>query len=250
MKAIIIGAGRGERLMPHTANAPKCFAKVKGRRILDWGIEALRTGGLMDVVFVGGYRIEQVQAEYPEFTFCHNVDWQNNNILVSLMHAECHMDDGFVCAYSDILYRPDIPYRLMQSAHDMTLVCDRAWRARYQKRTEHPETDAEKVAVEGGRVVAINRTMPIEAARNEYIGVARFTREGARILRDAYHRAKAKYDGRPFQDAPVFQKAYLIDLFQEMIEEGIPMYPMETQGGYMEIDTNQDFQIAREEWSG
>ena len=27
--------------MPHTAEAPKCFAEVKGRRILDWGLDAL-----------------------------------------------------------------------------------------------------------------------------------------------------------------------------------------------------------------
>ncbi len=249
MKAIIIGAGRGERLMPHTADVPKCFARVKERRILDWGLEALWAGGLMDIVFIGGYRIEQIQAEYPEFTFCHNADWKNNNILASLMHAEFHMDDGFVCAYSDILYHPDIPRRLIESPYDMTLVCDTAWRTRYLKRTEHPETDAEKIAVEEGRVVAINRTMPDEMTRGEYIGVARFTREGARMLRDAYHRAKAKYDGQAFRAARTFQKAYLIDLFQEMIEEGMPMHPLETEGGYMEIDTNQDFQIARREWA-
>ena len=31
MRAIIIGAGRGARLMPTTADAPKCFAEVRGR---------------------------------------------------------------------------------------------------------------------------------------------------------------------------------------------------------------------------
>ena len=29
MKAIIIGAGRGRRLMPTTAETPKCFAEVR-----------------------------------------------------------------------------------------------------------------------------------------------------------------------------------------------------------------------------
>lgn len=35
MLAIIIGAGRGRRLMPTTENAPKCFAEIRGKRILD-----------------------------------------------------------------------------------------------------------------------------------------------------------------------------------------------------------------------
>ena len=45
-RAIIIGAGRGERLMPTTADAPKCFAEVGGRRILDWTVEALTSAGV------------------------------------------------------------------------------------------------------------------------------------------------------------------------------------------------------------
>jgi choline kinase len=55
MRAIIIGAGRGSRLMPTTADAPKCFAQVGGRRILDWGLEAFHAAGIDRVVFIGGY---------------------------------------------------------------------------------------------------------------------------------------------------------------------------------------------------
>ena len=248
MKAIIIGAGRGMRLMPHTKNAPKCLAEVKGRRILDWGLDALRSAGLRDIVFVGGYRIEQLQVLYPGLTYCHNADWPTNNILMSLMHAEFHMDDGFVCAYSDILYTPEIVTNLMRSLHEITLVCDTAWRARYRKRTEHPESDAEKMASMGSRVVAIGRNVPGEIAHGEYTGIARFGPDGTVQLREAYHRARSMYNGRPFQSAATFQKAYLIDLYQEMLDEEIPIHLMETDGGYMEIDTNQDFRIAREEW--
>ena len=63
MKAIIIGAGRGIRLMPTTANTPKCFAEVKGRRILDWALAAFRANGLDDIVFIGGYQIDKVREE-------------------------------------------------------------------------------------------------------------------------------------------------------------------------------------------
>ena len=52
-RAIIIGAGRGERLMPTTADAPKCFAEVGGRRILDWTVEALASAGVEQIAFIG-----------------------------------------------------------------------------------------------------------------------------------------------------------------------------------------------------
>lgn len=250
MKAIIIGAGRGARLMPHTADAPKCFAEVGGKRILDWGLEALAAGGLTDIVYIGGYRIDLIQGEYPAFTFCHNADWPNNNIMESLMHAEAHMDGGFICAYSDILYTPEIVQELVTSTHDCTLVCDTDWRTRYVQRTEHPEEDGEKVRLDGNmRVAAINRTMPSEDAFGEYIGVARFTPDGAAALKRHYRDARERHGDGPFQAAKTFRKAYLIDLFQHMIDAGVDMHAQPTHGGYMEIDTNQDFQIARKEWA-
>ena len=84
MRAIIIGAGRGRRLTPLTNDVPKCYATIGGRRILDWTLEALRSAGLDDVVFVGGYRIEQIQYDYPQLRFRYNAEWRQNNILASL----------------------------------------------------------------------------------------------------------------------------------------------------------------------
>jgi len=52
VKGIIIGAGRGRRLMPLTEEVPKCYAEIGGRRILDWCLAALRHAGLRDIVFI------------------------------------------------------------------------------------------------------------------------------------------------------------------------------------------------------
>jgi choline kinase len=81
MRAIIIGAGRGRRLMPTTENAPKCFAEIRGKRILDWTVDALRAGGVTDFCFIGGYRMEAVEREYPYFTFRRNRDWDQIEYL-------------------------------------------------------------------------------------------------------------------------------------------------------------------------
>ena len=248
MKAIIIGAGRGQRLMPSTANAPKCFAEVGGKRILDWTLEALAAAGVTDVCFIGGYRIEAVQEAYPHLTFCHNTEWERNNILASLLYAEEHMDGPFVCGYSDILFTPEVARRAVSSPADIALVVDTLWKDRYVHRSEHPPDDAEKVLIEGGAVTRIHRHIPTDDAHGEYIGVAKFSAAGAATLREHYHRAHARCAGKPFREAPVFEKAYLIHLLQEMIEAGVPMAAVKTPGGYMEIDTQQDFELARRFW--
>ena len=180
MKAIIIGAGRGIRLMPTTANTPKCFAEVQGRRILDWALAAFRANGLSDIVFIGGYQIDKVREAYPEFTFRHNVDWENNNILASLFHAEDQMYEGFVCAYSDILFTPDAVARALVHPADAALVIDTEWLSHYAERSQHPIDDAEKVTVSNGRITRIERCTPGGEAHGEYTGVARFTRRRRR----------------------------------------------------------------------
>jgi choline kinase len=248
MKAIIIGAGRGRRLMPTTADTPKCYALVAGRRILDWIVQTFQANGITDVCFIGGYQIDKVRRDYPQFTFRHNVDWEKNNILASLMYAEDQMDGPFICSYSDILYTPAVVKRLLASPADISLVVDTHWLERYTQRSEHPPDDAEKVTVRDGLVSRVHRAIPTEVAHGEYIGVARFSAAGAAKLRQHYHRCRQTYAGRPFREAPVFEKAYLIHLFQEMIEQGEKLAHVDTAGGYMEIDTQQDFELAQRFW--
>ena len=110
--------------MPTTENAPKCFAEIRGKRILDWTVEALAGGGVSEFCFIGGYRMEAVEREYPHFIFRRNDDWENNNILVSLMCAEDLMDRAFITAYSDILFTKDVVRVLVESPHDIALGVD------------------------------------------------------------------------------------------------------------------------------
>ena len=234
--------------MPLTEDTPKCFAEIKGRRILDWIIEAWDAVNVADVVFVGGYQIQRIQHDYPTFRFYHNANWQNNNILVSLFCAEAEMNQPFTCTYADIIYRPWVTQQLMESPHDITLVVDTAWRERYTVRTLHPEDDGEKILADGELITQIRRNIDPAEAHGEYIGIAKFSQRGAHILQTHYHRVCREYDGTPFQGAASVQKAYLIQCFQEMIEHGVAIHKIDIAGGYYEIDTTQDYEIANEVW--
>ena len=80
-------------------------------------------------------------------------------------------------------------------------------------------------------------------AHGEYIGVAKFSPRGAAALREHYHRCRRLYAGKPWREADVFEKAYMILLFQEMIEPGERFAHVDTPGGYIEVDTQQDFEL-------
>ncbi len=248
MQAIIIGAGRGSRLMPTTADTPKCFAEVGGRRILDWTLAAFAENGIDDICFIGGYRIDNVRGAYPQLSFRHNDNWENNNILASLFHAEDRMHEAFICCYSDILFTPECVRRVLASDADISLVVDTNWLTRYEHRSEHPSDDAEKVTVANGLVRRVHRNIAEDEAHGEYIGMAKFSAAGASRLRESYHRRKNEFTGKPYREAKTFEKAYLIHLLQDMIEQGERMAHVDTPGGYIEIDTQEDFDYARRVW--
>jgi choline kinase len=221
-----------------------------GRPMLDWILEALQSAGFSrkDVVFVCGYAEHEVRARYPEFTYVRNADWANNNILLSLMCARQYLADGFLSTYADIVYDGEIVQKLVASQAEIALGCDTAWRRRYIGRSQHPETDAEKLRADGTRVLEISRTIASEAAHGEFIGVMKLSESGARVLGDAFDRAQLTYGGGMFREGRSFQKAYLLDLLQEMLEGGASMHRENTAGGYMEIDTVQDLAMAQGWW--
>jgi choline kinase len=251
MKAIVIGAGRGSRLGHRTDAIPKTLVEVLGRPMLEHILDALAEAGFPrnEVVFVCGYAEDVVRRRYPELTFVRNADFEHNNILASLLCAREHLLGGFVSTYADIVYEPEIVKKLARAPEDFVLGCDTDWRRRYVARSQHPETDAEKLAAEGRRVTALSRTLPSEGASGEFIGVMKVSPSGAASLCQAFDRARAQYAGRTYREGRSFERAYLIDLLAELLEAGTPMMRENTHGGYMELDTEQDLAFAEEWWN-
>ena len=59
-QAIILAAGEGQRLRPFTVTRPKAMLAIADKPILQYAVEALAANGIRDIIFVVGYRKEQV----------------------------------------------------------------------------------------------------------------------------------------------------------------------------------------------
>lgn len=249
MKAIIIAAGLGSRLEHYTDEKPKCMVDVGGRSILSYQLEAFDKNGVDDVHIVRGYLADRLVVDGA--TYHENPDYQSNNILLSLFFAESAMDGAFLSTYSDIVYTPEVVQKAIDSPHDIALVVDRKWHLAYEGRDDHPPEQAELAEVDDGRVLRVGKQVGPENAVGEFIGLARFTAEGARQLREVYRDVRQAHgDDDPFQAASKFRKAYLCDLFCEMIDRGLDIGWVPIDGGWREIDTVEDLHRVREEWTG
>ncbi len=62
MIAMILAAGRGERLRPLTDSVPKALTEVQGQSLLEWHLQALQRAGVDTVLINLGWLGEQIAA--------------------------------------------------------------------------------------------------------------------------------------------------------------------------------------------
>jgi choline kinase len=252
-RAVIVAAGMGRRLAPYTDAMPKCLVPVRGAPMLRRALDAFRGEGVADFVVVRGYRADVLEARRAELgagvRFVDNPDYERNNILQSLFHAEAELAEPFLFTYADIVFSRDVVGRLMAAPGDVCLVVDRRFRDVYDGRTEHPLSEAEVCSVSADGFVdrVGKRALPAAEAVGEFIGLAKLSAAGAGAFVAAYRELAGAYAGReemPFQRAPTWRTAYLTDLLQHLIDGGLKMTPVYIDGEWREIDTVQDLERA------
>ena len=62
MRAMILAAGRGERLRPITDSIPKPLVKVGGKELLLWHLEKLKDAGIFEVIVNSAWLSDQIKA--------------------------------------------------------------------------------------------------------------------------------------------------------------------------------------------
>lgn len=246
-RVIIIAAGMGSRLEHFTDERPKCMVQIGGKSILDHQLSALRASGIDDIHIVRGYLAERLTVEGA--TYHLNADYERNNILESLFCAREALEGPLLTTYSDIVYTAEVVEKLVASPHDISLVVDRKWADAYEGRHDHPVEQAELTEMRGEAVTRVGKVVGAENAVGEFIGLAKFSAKGAELLREAYDEVRRTHgDDEPFQNAKLFRKAYLTDLFQEMIDRGVTIGATLIDGGWREIDTVEDLERVGSDW--
>jgi L-glutamine-phosphate cytidylyltransferase len=254
MKCIVIAAGRGMRLGAHTEEIPKCMVTVGDRAMLAWQWRALAAAGVTELVIIRGYKGDVLERFVHDLgipaRFVENPAWETNNILLSLACARHELDGPCLVTYSDIIYTPDVARAVVAAAGPIALVIDRDFRSIYEGRTEHPLEEGEvSDLLPDGTIARIGKRALLPAdAVGEFIGLAKLDAAGAAAAGTLIDALAARYAGRddqPFQRAARFRNAYLTDLLQALIDQGMTAWPVFIHGQWREIDTGQDLERAR-----
>ena len=251
---IIIAAGFGSRLMPLTENKPKCMLPVQSIPILHRALSTFDELGLDEITVIGGYQVENLILP-SGVQLVINPEYQSNNILHSLSYARNEFAYGMdtVVSYADIVFAKRIVEELLSDSRgEISLLVDTRWKRRYDGRDLHIVADAEWANFDSnGRLLKIGKGL-IESHIEtddwgEFIGLMKFTTKGVSIFWDTFEEINQQLKpDQSFQSAPEWQKSYLADLFQELVDRGIPVNCVPVEGGWEEIDTKEDYDYAQD----
>jgi choline kinase len=181
MRAIILSAGQGSRLLPLTADRPKCLLPLAGRPLIEWQIRHLAASGVREVVVVIGFRAEAVESALAslsghglEIRTVFNPFYKVAENVASCWMARHEMDRDFLLLNGDVVFEPEIAQTAITGAREPVSVT-------INRPSEYDEDDM-KVELAGEQVLAIGKDLPMGRVGAESIGMMVFRKDGPRLF--------------------------------------------------------------------
>lgn len=110
-RAIIMAAGKGERMQPLTLKTPKPLISVHGVPMIESVIAGLNANGIHEIYVVTGYLKEQfayLPDKYPGLELIENPDYDVSNNISSLFAARDHLENAMILDGDQMIYHPHI----------------------------------------------------------------------------------------------------------------------------------------------
>jgi len=190
MRAIVLSAGQGKRLLPLTATEPKCLLPVDGdSTVLDLQLAALARCGFEQVTVVVGFGADHVERfvarnRYGEMRVetQYNPFFSISDNLATCWMAREAMQGDFVLLNGDTLFEDALLERVLDAPRAaITVTIDR--------KDEYDADDMKVKLDPEGRLGSIGKTLPPSTVDGEAIGMILFREPGTIAYREALDRA-------------------------------------------------------------
>ena len=244
MKVIILAAGMGSRLGALTNDKPKCMLKLFNETLIERQIKIFHSCNINDITIVTGYRSEEI--DIPNVNYVKNKNYETTNINESLFCALEPSSSPILVTYSDIVFEQKIIQQMLEFTGDVGLAVNLNWKKCYQNRNMHPLSEAENVLVENGKILQIRKNISKSLENQqigEFLGIMMLSSEHVKILLERYSYLKKNHVG-DFHNSSSLSNAYITDMLQEIINCGVTVNPIFTEGKWCEIDTPEDLKNA------
>lgn len=200
--AILLSAGQGSRLLPLTAERPKCLIDFSGRSLIEWQIEMLARGGVKRIDVVTGFmtdmledHLKSIRDPRVEIALRFNPFYKVADNLGSCWIARDAMQDDFLILNGDTLVCEDIVHKVQKGS----LAPDgKPWPITVSVDVKPQGYDSDDMKVEreaSGRLAHIGKTLTAAQSNAESIGFLAFRGEGVDLFRETVRKAMRTPEG-------------------------------------------------------
>ncbi len=174
MKAIILAAGTGTRLMPLTKDIPKPLLEIGNTSLMERMMVTCMSNGVNEFVVVLGHKKERVldtidylKKKYPvSIDIVENKKYSETNTSCSVNLATRDLDDDVMIINGDNVVDERIISGLL-NIDETALVIDN---------NKHLNEESFKLRIENNKIMAIGKGIDIDTASGEFIGISKVSK--------------------------------------------------------------------------
>lgn len=247
MKAIILAAGMGSRLKKYTQNLPKGMLAYQGKTLIERQIETYRRNGISDIIIVRGFAAEKIN--YADIKYFDNKNYSTTNMVESLLQAKSEFTDDIIVSYSDIVFEDSLLKKMISSNVDYGVAVDDNWKEYWNLRYGKVDFDTESLAIDSrNNITELGKDSPeINSIDARYIGLLKFSQKGLNNILSIMEDAHKNYKDKAWQQSgKTVMQAYMTDLLNALIQSGADVKAVHFNNGWLEFDTNEDYEKAVE----
>jgi 2-aminoethylphosphonate-pyruvate transaminase len=167
--AIILAAGRGERIREVVTDRPKPLIEFDGCTLVERSIAVLQRQGIDRILMVVGHRAADFEAlgALPGVELVFNPDYATHGSLGSLIAGLERVEHGdALCVEGDLVYEERAITRLLASPHPDVILASGLTRA----------GDEVWVGTRDERVASLGKHVSREEVVDEFVGITRLSR--------------------------------------------------------------------------
>ena len=183
MKAVILSAGQGKRLLPLTEDRPKCLIEINGKTILEWQLENLLKSGVRSITIVTGFKSILVENlilnKYKDLDIdcIYNPFYGVSDNLASCWLARENFCDDFLIVNGDDVFEVALINKLIKSRNAPITVAVNI------KEVYDQEDMKVLFNRENGRLLRVGKDIECSKANGEAIGIHLFRNKGVSFFR-------------------------------------------------------------------
>tara|TARA_B100001029_G_C15059133_1_gene456883 strand:+ start:922 stop:2574 length:1653 start_codon:yes stop_codon:yes gene_type:complete len=228
-------------------NTQRSLNKILGKPLISHQIETFKKAGIEKIKITVNNQNDFDPFLDKDINLIETKDIKQNQMLDSIMAGLEGIKGPVILTYGDILFNEKIISELIAGENDIVIAADSSYKyhkheidkklelVSYKDPDNKPSRRKLKMT-DTFEVKKVSKNLNLEEAQSEFFGLAYFSSEGIINLKSCYQEIKEGNKSR-----------FFIDILNFMIQREIKVFCNEFDGGWIELHTENDFELAEKE---